>query len=518
MMRTQVVESTTSRFLPGSHICGFYETEEEHCALMTPFLLQGLERGERVVYITDAHSAGTILEYLRDGGVDGEAAIARGQLIFRTAQETYLPDGRFDPDRMLALLQAETEGALADGFTGLRITGEMSWALRGMPGSEQLLEYEAQVNDLLPDLPFTGLCQYDRRQFGPEFLLDMLWRHPLVASGGQVYENHHYVPLHELPAPARGAARVRRFLEDLAERTQAEDRVAHLNALLRAIRNVNQTIIREQDPLRLLQKVCRNLIETRGYLTAWCVALDPEGNLTAAAAAGFREDALPALIERWQRRDLPACARQALLDSAIVVTGPEQDICGDCPMQADLPDWQTLTLRLEYEEQIYGVLSVRSLRRFADLPEETDLLREVASDIAFALHSISLERERQRAEEQTRRLASTLLAIARPVRPMASFLDQDTLLREVVRTVQAVTGAYNVNVFLLTDAGLVLAAGHGGYEDGQPPIGYRLELGQGIIGTVAQTGRPSWSRTSPGTPATSPTGHSPIPAANWPCR
>lgn len=28
----------------------------------------------------------------------------------------------------------------------------------------------------------------------------MLWRHPLVAFGGQVYENHHYVPLQELSA------------------------------------------------------------------------------------------------------------------------------------------------------------------------------------------------------------------------------------------------------------------------------------------------------------------------------
>ncbi len=489
MIGTLAVESTTS-FPPSSHICGFYETEEEHRALVTPFLLQGLERGERVVYVTDAHSAGTILGYLQDAGVDVGTVTARGQLVFRTAQETYLQGGRFDPDRMLALLRAETEGALTDGFTGLRITGEMSWALRGMPGTEQILQYEAQVNALLPDLPFTGLCQYDRRQFGPEFLLDMLWRHPLVAFGGQVYENHHYVPLQELPASECGEAQVRRLLEDLAERTQAEDRIAHLNALLRAIRNVNQTIVREQDPLRLLQKVCRNLIETRGYLTAWCVALDPEGNLIAADAAGFREDALPALIERWQRRDLPACARQALLSDAIVVTGPEQDICGDCPMQAERPDWQTLTLRLEYGGQIHGVLSVRSPYRFADVPEETDLLREVASDIAFALHSLALERERQRTEEQTRRMAAALPAVARPARQMAAFLDQDTLLREVVRSVHAVTGAYNANIFLLTDAGLVLAAGYGGYEDDRAPIGYRLEPGQGIIGTVAQTGRP----------------------------
>ncbi|MCX7854802.1 MAG: MEDS domain-containing protein, partial [Anaerolineae bacterium] len=89
MIGTQITESSALRFPPTSHICGFYETEEEHRALVTPFLLQGLERGERVVYITDTYSARTILEYLQDGGVDTESALARGQLLLRTAQDTY---------------------------------------------------------------------------------------------------------------------------------------------------------------------------------------------------------------------------------------------------------------------------------------------------------------------------------------------------------------------------------------------------------------------------------------------
>lgn len=121
MIGTQAVESPTS-FPPSSHICWFYETEEEHRALVTSFLLQSLERGERVVYVTDARSAGTILGYLQDAGVDVGTVTERGQLVFRTAQETYLQDDRFNPDWMLALLRAETEGALTDGFTGLYIT------------------------------------------------------------------------------------------------------------------------------------------------------------------------------------------------------------------------------------------------------------------------------------------------------------------------------------------------------------------------------------------------------------
>ena len=31
---------------PGDHLCCLFETEEEHRALVTPYILQGLERGE----------------------------------------------------------------------------------------------------------------------------------------------------------------------------------------------------------------------------------------------------------------------------------------------------------------------------------------------------------------------------------------------------------------------------------------------------------------------------------------
>ncbi len=98
--------------------------------------------------------------------------------------------------------------------------------------------------------------------------------------------------------------------------------------------------------------------------------------------------------------------------------------------------------------------------------------------------------ERKQAEEQILGLATRLKAIARPARQMSALLDLDELTEQVVRSLQEVTGCYNANLFLLEDDGLVLVAGRGGYEDGKPPLGHRLSLGQGIIGHAAQTGQP----------------------------
>ncbi|GAG34605.1 unnamed protein product, partial [marine sediment metagenome] len=135
--------------------------------MLTPFVRHGLERAEKVLYIVDARGAETVLDYLRDDGLDPEPYLASGQLTILTADDTYLKQGVFDPDGMIALLQTETERALAEGYAALRVTGEMSWALRGLPGSERLIEYEAKLNEFFPGSKCLAICQYDRRAFDP---------------------------------------------------------------------------------------------------------------------------------------------------------------------------------------------------------------------------------------------------------------------------------------------------------------------------------------------------------------
>ncbi len=178
---------------PGDHVFFLYDGEEEHRALLTPYLRQGLERREKVIYIADAHPPETILGYLRGDGVEVEPYLDSGQLAVLPAEEVYTRGGAFDPDRVMELLQSKTELALAEGYSALRATGEVAWALRGVSGSERLLEYEAKVNRLFPGSRLLGLCQYDRRLFGPSMLLDAGLTHPKALIGKELCTNTYYL-------------------------------------------------------------------------------------------------------------------------------------------------------------------------------------------------------------------------------------------------------------------------------------------------------------------------------------
>ncbi|MFC2077035.1 MEDS domain-containing protein [candidate division KSB1 bacterium] len=199
-MESADLMQSLSQLKPGKHLCFLYDRDEDHRSFSTAYMRLGLERGEKVLYITDARPADAIFDYLRNDGLEIEPYIHSGQLTVLSSHDVYMKDGVFDPDKMIAQVEAATDQALAEGYSALRATGEMSWALTGMSGSERLIEYESKLNDYFPESKCLAVCQYDRRLFKPELLLNVLSTHPGVIVGSGVYENSFYMPPSEIPS------------------------------------------------------------------------------------------------------------------------------------------------------------------------------------------------------------------------------------------------------------------------------------------------------------------------------
>jgi PAS domain S-box-containing protein len=191
--------------------------------------------------------------------------------------------------------------------------------------------------------------------------------------------------------------RWRELRQEVIERKRAEERIDHLNAVLLAIRNVNQLVATERDRDRLLQGACDNLIENRNYYDAWIVLLDESGGLVTMAAAGLGEDASPT-VERLKRGELTDCGRRALSQPGVVVEDPSSP-SADLRLLDKYSARGALAIRLEYGGEVYGLLHASIPANLATDEEEQALFEEVAEDIAFALHSVELEEKRRWAEE-----------------------------------------------------------------------------------------------------------------------
>ena len=208
---------------PHDHLCSIYESPQEHYAVAVPFIRIGLDRGEKCIYIADDGTVGDVRQAMQSEGIDVERATASKALVLATKEQAYLKHGSFHPDWMFTFWKKATQLAMSEGFSAVRATGETEWVLRGGRGLERWMEYESRLTHTLSESNCSALCQYNRRLFPPELLLDVIRTHPMVVYGGTVCRNLYHVPPDEFLGTNQTAREVERLLTNIRERERVED-------------------------------------------------------------------------------------------------------------------------------------------------------------------------------------------------------------------------------------------------------------------------------------------------------
>lgn len=250
---------------------------------------------------------------------------------------------------------------------------------------------------------------------------------------------------------------------DISDSMQAK-RIKHLNAVLRAIRNVNQLIVREKDRGRLIQSACENLIATRGYHNAWIALLDKAGSVVMTAEGGLGAHFLP-MIERLRSTGLPPCGLKALKQSGVVVTANPSSECTDCPLSGVDNGGAGMAVWLKHGEVVYGMLAVSIPAELAKNAEEEELLREVAGDIAFALHDIELTEQHELAEEALRESEEQYRAIFESATDAVLVFDLDGTIVEANPAAYAAYGYSHEEMIRLNGKDIVHPERYHLFED-----------------------------------------------------
>jgi hypothetical protein len=186
------VDTVQGPFREHFHACAFVTGPNEEREVVEPFFTQGMQRGEKAVYIVDPELQRSHTAKL------GADAPAPDLFEVTNWNEAHLKGGTFDQARMSAALDALIREHAATGRPPMRIVGQMGWVAKKPPGIEYLVAYEASVNEVLNRGRTPTICVYDVRHLTGSMMMDLLRAHPITVMNGVLQENPFYTPPAEM--------------------------------------------------------------------------------------------------------------------------------------------------------------------------------------------------------------------------------------------------------------------------------------------------------------------------------
>jgi len=187
---------------------------------------------------------------------------------------------------------------------------------------------------------------------------------------------------------------------EITEHKKAEEKIKHLNLVLYTIRRVNQLIVKINEPQVLIQSICHALVENRGYHNAWIVLIDEKKEFIVAET-GLNKNFSP-IVDLLKSGVLLHCGQSVLERPGVQMVEDPRATCSKCPLSHKYGGRSAMRIRLEYDGNVYGLLTASISKELAKNKEEHDLFEELAGDIGLALHAIGLEKKERQTQEAMR--------------------------------------------------------------------------------------------------------------------
>jgi hypothetical protein len=176
------------------HVCAFFNSADEEYRVLLPFIKEGFRCGHKAIHVVNPDQRLDHLERLAAAGIDATTAQQSGQLELCINKDVYLPDGRFDADRMISAFEQLASGNSGGEYPLSRICCRMDWTVKDQSHVDDVIEFESRVNDVWLRHEDVVICTYHLEQFRGDEVIDIMRTHPMVIIGGILQQNPFYIP------------------------------------------------------------------------------------------------------------------------------------------------------------------------------------------------------------------------------------------------------------------------------------------------------------------------------------
>ncbi|MBI4436812.1 MAG: MEDS domain-containing protein [Candidatus Omnitrophica bacterium] len=140
-----------------NHFLFFYRDTFSKMQVFIPFLLDGIAKNEKCLYLSMDDFPSQVRIYLNSGG------IPPGKVDVLPSTDWYLAGGKFDAVSSQKKYEETMAQAIQEGYAGLRVIGDGGSLFQRVKGEslEELLGYEEKMHGLLGNMAMQALCAYD---------------------------------------------------------------------------------------------------------------------------------------------------------------------------------------------------------------------------------------------------------------------------------------------------------------------------------------------------------------------
>ncbi len=246
----------------------------------------------------------------------------------------------------------------------------------------------------------------------------------ILVSDGLLFEAVHMnkdgtrIPVEVSARPVANGTLILSIIRDVHERKAAAERIRFLNRMLRTISEINQVVVRDRNNERLLAEACRILVEDGEFLMAWIGFADEETmQVRPVASSGDDNGYIEAADIHFDdaergRGPVGTAIREG---RPVVINDWTTEGSAVPPRAAALQRGfrAAAAFPMEVRGRVIGAVAVYGAQAGVFTDEITSLLLQLAGDIAFALDTLEIDRQRRRAEAEVQVASERLQSLFR---------------------------------------------------------------------------------------------------------
>jgi PAS domain S-box-containing protein len=196
---------------------------------------------------------------------------------------------------------------------------------------------------------------------------------------------------------------IQAMVRDITDRKKSEEKIDKLSRLYATLSQINQAVVRIKNKNDLFKTICSVCVEYGKFEMAWIGIIDKEtGNIVPVEHHGNENGYLKKI--QLNITDAPSLKKPSITAIKKGTISISDNIKNDLNRQwcyeALNRNYQSLvSIPLKLKGEIIGILNIYSSKPNFFRGEEIDLIKEMGSDISFALNTIETKKEKKLIEK-----------------------------------------------------------------------------------------------------------------------